>query len=92
MVALAVSGVVLSVAAAGFAAVGERRADILENIARPYQTQGYVPGYVPGYIPGQVPGYGVPGYVPGYGWFRQLSGYQAREEFRAWVRNNLWPF
>lgn len=92
LIALAVSGAVLSSAAAGLAVVKEHRTEVLQSIARPYQTIGYVPGYVPGYIPGQVPGYGVPGYVPGYGWFHQLTPEQAREEFKSWVRNNLWPF
>lgn|GEM_PF-3692907 len=90
--AVLIGGAVLSAAAAGFAAVGERRETILEHTARPYQTQGYVPGYVPGYITGQVPGYGVPGYIPGYGFFRQLSGPQFRDEFKAWVKENFRAF
>ena len=92
IVALGVSGAVLSSAAAGLAVVREHRTEVLQGVARPYQTVGYVPGYVPGYIPGQVPGYGVPGYVPGYGWFRQLTPQQAQIEFKRWVRDNLWPF
>ena len=89
LTAMVIAGAVLSSAAAGFAVVRENRQDVLENMARPYQTVGYVPGYVPGYIPGHVPGYGVPGYVPGYGWFEPLNAIQMRDAFRNWVRNLL---
>lgn len=89
LAAMVVSGAVLSSAAAGFAVVRENRQEVEANMARPYQTAGYVPGYVPGYIPGHVPGYGVPGYVPGYGWFEPLNAKEMNEVFRNWVRNLL---
>lgn len=91
-VALTAAGLIVSAAAAGFAAVGQLKHDVQSQSGRPYQTQGYTPGYVPGYIPGQIPGYGLPGYVQGYGFFRPLTGDQFRDELRNWVKNNFFPF
>lgn len=86
IVGLAIAGAVLASAAAGFAVINSRKADLNARMnAFPYQTLGYTLGYVPGYIPGNVPGYSVPGYVPGYGTFTKLSPHDFSKERAIWI-------